>query len=100
MSFWSSFKSIFSYIGHGFQSAGSLTLTGLKAAQSSGLTDALLNSAVTWVQIADNKQMSGVQKQSFVSNVLTSTTAGSTSPSITNLAIELALQIVKAKVGA
>ena len=97
MSFWSKIGSIFSTIGHGVESAGSLTLTGLKAAQSSGLTDALLNSAVTWVQVANNKQMTGPQKQSFVSNVLTSSTGAS--PSITNLAIELALQIVKAKVG-
>jgi len=64
----------------------------IKVAEDSGLTDKVMSDALVWVRIAANKEMESPAKQAFVANILTSR---GVPKDIANLAIELAVQLVK-----
>ena len=84
----------FDVFGGFFQKIGKLVLSALKSAEVKGLTDEVLATASAWATVAANKALSNTEKREFVVQILT----GRGIPeSIARLAVELAVQAIKAE---
>lgn len=83
MSFWNWFKNV-----------GRLIAKALKHAELQGLTDEVLAIALEWAKVAATKELDNAQRREFVVQILVSK---GIPESIARLAVELAVQAIKAE---
>lgn len=86
--------SILSKIGNIFKSLGGIIVSALKSAAVNGLTDSIVEEAKKWAKVAAGKELDNAAKREFVVKILTSK---GIPESISRLAVELAVQALKAE---
>lgn len=86
----------FGSIGSFFKKVGKLTGKAFLAAGGRGLTDEIVQVALTWVKMAATKTLDNTGKREFVVDILVSR---GVPESIARIAVELAVQLFKKELG-